>query len=58
LAILLSSACLILFWSELRKVWGQTFLVENASRDQVEALKLLQAKYVQGGWHDDMFTFR
>ncbi|KAM0886660.1 hypothetical protein ACQ4PT_029565 [Festuca glaucescens] len=44
--------------SELRKVWGQTFLVENASRDQVEALKLLQAKYVQGGWHDDMFTFR
>ncbi|XP_047096015.1 RNA polymerase II-associated protein 3-like isoform X2 [Lolium rigidum] len=44
--------------SELRKVWGQTFLVENASRDQVEALKLLQAKYVQGGWDEDMFTFR
>ncbi|KAK1692659.1 hypothetical protein QYE76_009356 [Lolium multiflorum] len=44
--------------SELRKVWGHTFLAENASRDQVEALKLLQAKYVQGGWHEDMFTFR
>uniref|UniRef100_A0ACD5W3Y5 Uncharacterized protein n=1 Tax=Avena sativa TaxID=4498 RepID=A0ACD5W3Y5_AVESA len=42
--------------SELRKVWGQTFLVETVPRDQVEALKRLQAKYVQGGWHDDMFT--
>ena len=42
--------------SELRKIWGQTFLVETASPDQVEALRRLQAKYVQGGWHDDMFT--
>ncbi|KAF6982431.1 hypothetical protein CFC21_000819 [Triticum aestivum] len=42
--------------SELRKIWSQTFLVETASPDQVEALRRLQAKYVQGGWHDDMFT--
>lgn len=42
--------------SELRKVWGQTFLVENAPPDQAEALRRLQAKYVQGGWHDDMFA--
>ncbi|XP_044962708.1 RNA polymerase II-associated protein 3 isoform X1 [Hordeum vulgare subsp. vulgare] len=42
--------------SELRKIWGQTFLAETASPDQVEILRQLQAKYVQGGWHDDMFT--
>lgn len=42
--------------SELRKIWGQTFLVETAAPNQVEALRRLQAKYVQGGWHDDMFT--
>ncbi|CAM0958152.1 unnamed protein product [Alopecurus aequalis] len=42
--------------SELRKVWGQTFLVKNAPADQAEALKRLQARYVQGGWHDDMFA--
>ncbi|KAM3406890.1 hypothetical protein ACQJBY_000753 [Aegilops geniculata] len=43
--------------SELRKIWGQTFLVETASSpDQVEALRRLQAKYVQGGWRDDVFT--
>lgn len=36
--------------SELRKIWSQTFLVETASPDQVEALRRLQAKYVQGGW--------
>ncbi|KAI5017281.1 hypothetical protein ZWY2020_037659 [Hordeum vulgare] len=30
--------------SELRKIWGQTFLAETASPDQVEILRQLQAK--------------
>lgn len=39
--------------SELRKIWAQTFLAETASTDKVEALRRLQSKYVEGGWHQE-----
>ncbi|XP_025807556.1 RNA polymerase II-associated protein 3 isoform X1 [Panicum hallii] len=42
--------------SELRKIWDQVFLAEKASADQVEALRQLRGKYIQGGWQDNMFT--
>ncbi|KAL6594606.1 hypothetical protein ACP70R_048344 [Stipagrostis hirtigluma subsp. patula] len=42
--------------SELRKIWDQVFLVEKASADQMEVLRQLRGKYIQGGWHDNMFT--
>ncbi|KAG2616183.1 RNA polymerase II-associated protein 3-like isoform X3 [Panicum virgatum] len=42
--------------SELRKIWDQVFFAEKASADQVEALRQLRGKYIQGGWQDNMFT--
>ncbi|XP_062180792.1 uncharacterized protein LOC133885153 isoform X2 [Phragmites australis] len=42
--------------SELRKIWDQVFLDERVSADQMEILRQLQGKYIQGGWQDNMFT--
>jgi len=42
--------------SELRKIWDQVFFAEKASADQVEVLRQLRGRYIQGGWQDNMFT--
>ncbi|WVZ96080.1 hypothetical protein U9M48_041762, partial [Paspalum notatum var. saurae] len=43
--------------SELRKIWDQVFLAaEKASADQMEALRRLRGKYIQGGWQDSVLT--
>ncbi|TVU18044.1 hypothetical protein EJB05_34111, partial [Eragrostis curvula] len=41
--------------SEMRKIWDQVFL-ENASADQIEALRQLRGTYIQGGCQDNMLT--
>ncbi|CAN6326579.1 unnamed protein product [Urochloa humidicola] len=42
--------------SELKKIWDQVFLAGKASADQVEALRQLRGKYIQGGWQDNTFS--
>ncbi|XP_062230638.1 uncharacterized protein LOC133928357 isoform X2 [Phragmites australis] len=42
--------------SELRRMWDEVFLVEKASADQMEVLRQLRGKYIQGGWQDSMFA--
>ncbi|CAL4895868.1 unnamed protein product [Urochloa decumbens] len=42
--------------SELRKIWDQVFVAGKASADQVEALRQLRGKYIQGGWQDNTFS--
>ncbi|TKW24441.1 hypothetical protein SEVIR_3G051000v4 [Setaria viridis] len=42
--------------SELRKIWDQVFLAGKASADQVEALRQLRSKYIQGGCQDNAFS--
>ncbi|RCV15897.1 hypothetical protein SETIT_3G094800v2 [Setaria italica] len=42
--------------SELRKIWDQVLLAGKASADQVEALRQLRSKYIQGGCQDNAFS--
>ncbi|CAN6336204.1 unnamed protein product [Urochloa humidicola] len=42
--------------SELKKIWDQVFVAGKASADEVEALRQLRGKYIQGGWPDNAFS--
>uniref|UniRef100_K3ZGS7 Uncharacterized protein n=1 Tax=Setaria italica TaxID=4555 RepID=K3ZGS7_SETIT len=53
---LYGSACMSEATEELRKIWDQVLLAGKASADQVEALRQLRSKYIQGGCQDNAFS--